>query len=371
MDPLTFIVVISIMFIFFNTLSVLRGGIKVIIYSGILTLSFNLFNFLIYPHFSIAVIYTTILIMSFTIFNLYSSNVLIQNIISNQMLNSAMDKLKSASEKIEVQNNFLVQQKEMIIHQSKEIRGSINYALRIQTAILPPDYHVIKCLPDSFIMYLAKDVVSGDFYFVDKVDDNIIFSAVDCTGHGVPGAMMSVIGYTLLDQAVKLKRMTKPSDILQFLDTGVTDILRQMTGESGVNDGMDLALCSLNIKTKEVQFAGAYNGMIYIHNGELKEIRADRFPIGSNFEGIADIYTNHTVQLESGDIIYLYSDGYADQFGGPKDKKFKYNQLDDLLFAIHKLPMDEQCEKLKSRYIEWKGDREQTDDVIVIGVKIL
>jgi serine phosphatase RsbU (regulator of sigma subunit) len=158
---------------------------------------------------------------------------------------------------------------------------------------------------------------------------------------------------------------------LQFLDSGVTEILRQMASESGVNDGMDLALCSLNMKTREVQFAGAYNCMIYIHKGELLEIRADKFPIGSNIEGVADIYNNHSVQLESGDLIYLYSDGYADQFGGPKDKKFKYNQLDDMLFANHKLPMNEQLDILKRRFIEWKGDKEQTDDVIVIGVKIL
>jgi serine phosphatase RsbU (regulator of sigma subunit) len=371
MEPLTFIVVISIMLIFFNTLSVLRGGIKVIIYSGFLTLSFNCYSYLIYQHFSIALLYTSVLILFFTIFNLYSSNVLIQSIVNNQMLKSTMDKLNSAIGKIEVQNEIVVQQKDKILHQNKEIGQSITYALRIQTAILPPDYHVKKCLPDSFIMYLPKDVVSGDFYYVDQVDDNIIFSAVDCTGHGVPGAMMSVIGYTILDQAVKLKRMTKPSDILQFLDSEVTKILRQMAGESGVNDGMDLALCTLNIKTKEVQFAGAYNSMVYIHKGELLEIVADKFPIGSNFEGIADNYTNHSVQLESGDLIYLYSDGYADQFGGPKDKKFKYNQLREMLLANHKLTMEEQCEKLHRRCMEWKGDREQTDDILVIGVKIL
>ena len=364
LEPAAFIVVMSIMFIFFNSLSTLRGGNRIIIFSGILTITLNCLNFVMFDSFSTTAIYTTVFIFFFSIFNLYAGNALIKNIVSNNMLNNALDKLKNAGDKIE-------NQRDKISHQNQEIRSSISYALRIQTAILPPDYHVKKCLSDSFVLYLPKDVVSGDFYFVDKVDDHILFSAIDCTGHGVPGAMMSVIGYTLLNQAIKLKRMTRPSEILEFLDCGVTETLRQMAGESGVNDGMDLALCSLNIKTNEVQFAGAYNSMIYIQNGELKEIRADKFPIGSNFDGVADIYTNHTVQLERGDLIYLYSDGYADQFGGPKDKKFKYNQLDEMLFANHNLPMDEQHDILKRRYMEWKGENEQTDDVIVIGVKIL
>jgi serine phosphatase RsbU (regulator of sigma subunit) len=370
-DPSNLVVVMSIMIIFFNTLSVLRGGIRIIIFSGILALILNFLNFLILGSLSSAVVYTSVFILLFTLFNLYAGSALIENIVSNDMLNRTMENLKGAGDKIEVQNNLLVSQRDQISSQNREIKDSISYALRIQTAILPPDYYVKKCLSDSFVLYLPKAVVSGDFYFVDKVDEHIVFSAIDCTGHGVPGAMMSVIGYTLLHQAIKLKRMTKPSDILEFLDSGVTDTLRQMAGESGVNDGMDLALCSLNTLTKEVQYAGAYNSMVFIRKGELMEIKADKFPIGSNFEGINDIYTNHSVQLATGDIIYLYSDGYADQFGGPKDKKFKYNQLNELLLTVHTLPMNEQFEKLKSRYQEWKGENEQTDDVIVMGVKIV
>jgi serine phosphatase RsbU (regulator of sigma subunit) len=284
-------------------------------------------------------------------------------------------------------NQLLKSQNAEILHQKNEITDSISYARRIQKAILPPDNMVERLLPSSFIFYKPKDVVSGDFYWVEEKNSLVMFAAVDCTGHGVPGAMMSVIGMNLLNQAVKEKGLIVPADILQHLDTGVTDTLRQSSGTESVKDGMDLSLCALNTKTLQLQFAGAFNNLWLVRKNiassyiissvnesffenHLLEIKADKFPIGSNLDGVADTYTNHTIQLQEGDCIYLYSDGFADQFGGPKGKKFKYNALKKLLVSLHDLSPTQQKEKLSRAFTDWQGNLEQVDDILVIGVKI-
>jgi serine phosphatase RsbU (regulator of sigma subunit) len=264
----------------------------------------------------------------------------------------------------------LNQRNEQLTEHQKEMDDSISYAERIQGAIMPPRALIKSSLPNSFIIYLPRDVVSGDFYFIEKVDDEVIFAAVDCTGHGVPGALMSVVGFNYLHQAVTEKGFTKPSDILSFLDEGVNDRLRQTDGESGVNDGMDLGLCSLNTKTKKLQYAGAYNPLYVVSNGELTEVKADKFPIGVNVDGVVDEYTNHTLQLKEGDCIYLFSDGYADQFGGPKGKKFKYRPLRKTLLDLNHLTMRDQKQQLISVFNNWKGDEYQVDDVLLMGVRV-
>lgn len=289
-------------------------------------------------------------------------------------------KRKEANELLKKQNNE-------ILHQKKEITDSINYAKRIQLSILPPDKMVKRLLPDAFIYYKPKDVVSGDFYWVEERNGLVMFAAVDCTGHGVPGAMMSVVGLNLLNRAVNEKDLTKPSDILQYLDVGVTDTLRQNQIEGGVKDGMDLSLCAYNPATLQLQYAGAFNNLWIVRKNfsashqvnpktetlfedSLLEIKADKFPIGSNTDGVADTYTNHTIQLQKGDCVYLYSDGYADQFGGSKGKKFKYNALKKTLISISHLSPAQQREELNNAYENWRGNLEQIDDVLVIGVCI-
>jgi serine phosphatase RsbU (regulator of sigma subunit) len=257
-----------------------------------------------------------------------------------------------------------------ITQQKKEITDSINYAKRIQESILPPIETWNRLLPDSFIFYRPKDIVSGDFYWIEQKNDHVCFAAVDCTGHGVPGALMSVVGFNLLTQAINEVNLIKPSEILKHLDAGVTKTLRQSEDGKGVKDGMDLSLCSLNLKTLELQYAGAFNSLYCVSDGVLTEIKADKFPIGVNLGGVVDNYTNHSIQLKKGDCIYLYSDGYADQFGGPKGKKFKYNQLKDLLGSISKLSIAEQRKIIESRFDLWKGDLEQIDDVVIIGVRV-
>ena len=269
----------------------------------------------------------------------------------------------------------------------QEITDSIRYALRIQLSIIPTNNHVKTLLPKSMIYYRPKDIVSGDFYWVDEFDDSVLFAAVDCTGHGVPGAMMSVIGLKLLNQAVQDKRLSVPADILQYLDAGVNSTLRQSYDPSAVKDGMDLAVCNLCYKTLTLQYAGAFNSMCLVRKNiantykttntrelffglDMLEIKSDKSPIGSNINDVADVFTNHTLQLQKDDCIYIYTDGFADQFGGPKGKKFKYNQLKEVLVLNAHLPIEEQRDCLDKTFKDWKGKQEQVDDVLVIGIKI-
>ncbi len=253
---------------------------------------------------------------------------------------------------------------------SKDILDSIRYAYRIQTAIAPPLYIVEKLLPKHFILYLPKDVVSGDFYFVSDFHDKVLFAAVDCTGHGVPGALMSVIGFNGLIQAVRDKHVDTPGKVLSFLDKSVNDILRQTHDESGVKDSMDLAVCSVDYKTNEVMYAGAFNPLYYVHQGELFEIKADKLPIGVNVDGVVDVFTDHKIQLIPGDAVYIFSDGYADQFGGKMNKKFKYNQLKEVILSCQDKSMPEQKIILEQTIRDWQGEEEQIDDILVMGVQI-
>ena len=280
-----------------------------------------------------------------------------------QELETVKNELAELKRQLEEEHNLLLESK-------KDLTDSISYAKRIQQAIMAPISVVETVLGNSFVLYLPKDVVSGDFYFVEEKGDDIFFSAVDCTGHGVPGALMSVVGFNYLHQAIMEKHIHEPNEILSYLDEGVNDRLRQTGGESGIKDGMDLGLCAFNRKTKVLQYAGAYNPLYLVTKDGLKETKADKLPIGMNDDGVVDIYTNHTYQLESGDCVYLFSDGYADQFGGPKGKKFKYKPLKKRFLEISSSQMDVQESQLKTTFYDWKGGLDQIDDVCVVGVRI-
>lgn len=258
-----------------------------------------------------------------------------------------------------------------ITHQKDEITDSINYARRIQDSILAPVHVVKQVIPDSFILYLPKDVVSGDFYWVEEENGHRIFAAVDCTGHGVPGALMSVVGFNLLNRAVKELHLTKPSDILQQLDYGVNKLLRQSESENTVKDGMDISLCSYLPESRTLQYAGVFNPLYIVRNGQILQVKADKTPIGVNVDGKVDTYTNHEMTMLPGDMIYLFSDGYADQFGGPEGKKFKYKKMRDLLVAISQYSPEEQEVRLRGEFNYWMGGLEQVDDVLVIGMRVV
>lgn len=258
-----------------------------------------------------------------------------------------------------------------ITHQKDEITDSINYARRIQDSILAPMHVVKQVIPDSFILYLPKDVVSGDFYWVEEENGHRIFAAVDCTGHGVPGALMSVVGFNLLNNAVKELHLTNPADILQQLDYGVNKLLRQSESENTVKDGMDISLCSYRPETRMLQYAGAFNPLYIVRKGQIIQVKADKSPIGVNVDGVVDTYTNHELQMQAGDMVYLFSDGYADQFGGPHGKKLKYRKFRELLVEISRFAPDEQEVRLRGEFNYWKGDLEQVDDVLIIGMRIV
>ncbi|MBN2348509.1 MAG: SpoIIE family protein phosphatase [Bacteroidales bacterium] len=246
---------------------------------------------------------------------------------------------------------------------NKDVTDSIRYAKRIQFAILPPDIP----FNNSIVFFKPKDIVSGDFYWSVVHNQKEFIAAVDCTGHGVPGAFMSFIGYNSLNKIVKELNITQPAAILNQLNDEVATTLHQK-GKDIVNDGMDIAMVSFDRKTRELEYSGAFNPLYLIRNDELIETKANRFSIGRSTERNNE-FTNHSIKIKSGDVIYIFSDGYADQFGGPDNKKFKTYNLKELFLKIHKKPMNEQLEILESTFFQWMGENDQIDDILIIGRK--
>jgi len=259
-------------------------------------------------------------------------------------------------------------QNEKISELYEEVTDSIKYAKGLQEAILPPDEFVEKVMPDSFVLYKPKDIVSGDFYWIEEKKDKVYFAAVDCTGHGVPGAFMSIVGYNALNEA--LRTNDDPGGILDALNKGISKTLHNNAMGSTTKDGMDLALCCYDKKTKQLEYAGAYNPLYLIRDGEIEQLKADKFAIGSYYEDKTKKYTNHVIQLQEKDYIYVFSDGYADQFGGPKGKKFMYKRFRDYLLTLNGKSMNAQRDFLNNTIEHWRGPLEQVDDILVIGMHV-
>ncbi len=257
-----------------------------------------------------------------------------------------------------------------IEEQKKHIMDSIYYARRIQTAILPANSLLDECFRDYFIFYLPKDIVSGDFYWMHEADNLIMVSAIDCTGHGVPGAFMSIVGFNQLNNAVNVQKARKASDILNELNKGVISTLNENVSETSIKDGMDMALCVFDFARKKVEFAGANNPMLLIRGDETFKYKGDRLPIGAFIENRTQEFTNNEIDLRNGDMIYMFSDGYADQFGGPDNKKFFGKRFEKLLFEIHEKPLKVQKEILYNTLKEWMGENDQVDDILVIGIRV-
>lgn len=265
---------------------------------------------------------------------------------------------------------YQIEEKNAVIEeQHKSITDSIVYAKRIQQAMLPSLSELRRTFPDSSVLYKPKDIVSGDFYWVEHRSGTTLFAAVDCTGHGVPGAFMSIVGHNLLNQAVKQNGKTLPADILHELNAGLYETLRQSTDAASVKDGMDMALCAFEESTLTLRFSGANNPIYLVREGVLQEIKGDKQPVGFPANEFKP-FTTHSIQLSKGDAIYLFSDGYADQFGGEKGKKFKYRQMQELILSIHEKPMQEQMQLLNDTIEQWKGKLEQVDDILVMGIKV-
>lgn len=273
-------------------------------------------------------------------------------------------------EKVKERTLKIEKQKEEIEEQKKHIMDSIYYARRIQNAILPSVAAIDCQFRDYFILYLPKDIVSGDFYWMYSADGLCMISAVDCTGHGVPGAFMSIVGYNQLNNAVNVRKARSASIILDELNAGVINTLNESNTESSIKDGMDMALCVFNFRESKLEYAGANNPMILIREEEVQLIRGDRFPIGVYEGGASKPFTNNKIDIIKGDCIYLFSDGYPDQFGGPDNKKFMLRRFQEMLGEVHKLPMVQQKEILIQRLNDWRGANEQVDDILVIGIRV-
>ncbi|MCX6295308.1 MAG: SpoIIE family protein phosphatase, partial [Bacteroidetes bacterium] len=277
---------------------------------------------------------------------------------------------KILEEKVDERTEELAIKNAELAEKNKDITDSIRYAKRIQEAILPPEHVIKNAFQNSFVFSKPKDIVSGDFYWLEKKEDEILFAAVDCTGHGVPGALMSIVGSNILNQAVHENIAIIPARLLDKLNKGVSETLNQTSEDTKLRDGMDIALCSINFKSMELQYAGAYNPLLIIRGKELIEVKADNIAIGSYTETQQQHYTNHIIPLQKGDTIYIFSDGFADQFGGPDGKKFKLTQFKTMLMNLNGVSMDQQKIALARSIDEWRGVLQQVDDMLVIGVRV-
>lgn len=269
---------------------------------------------------------------------------------------------KILEEKVEERTQELAQK-------NKDITSSIQYAKRIQLAILPPLEQVYKYFPDSFILYKPKDIVSGDFYWFGVKEGKKIIAAVDCTGHGVPGAFMSMIGHNLLNQIIGENGITQPGEILNALHRGVQAALKQGTNVVDTSDGMDVAICCFDSANNTLEYAGAYRPLFIVNQDKFNKIDADKNPIGGSQLDADRKFTSHKFALKKGDTVYMASDGYADQFGGEKGKKFMVKRFNELLLAMQSESMADQAKTLDQTFENWRGDFQQIDDILVIGIR--
>jgi len=285
-------------------------------------------------------------------------------------ISAQRDSLEEQRNMLSDANASLQQAYTEIEEKNRHIEDSIRYAKRIQNAILPPDQYVRRLFTDYFILYMPKDIVSGDFYWVSHTENKAFIAAVDCTGHGVPGAFMSIVGHDRLNFAVNVEDANRPAAILNSLNKGVTDTLRQTRSEISVKDGMDIALISIDFDKNKLEYAGAFNPLYHIRDNELQQIPANKFPIGAFVGEELNKFTNHQLDLKSGDVLYVFSDGYPDQFGGPRNKKFMTKRFRELLVEINNQPMKEQKETLTTQIHDWMGENDQVDDILIIGIRI-
>ena len=430
----TFGLLVTIMLVFFNTLSVLRTDKRIVIYSGILTVLFNAALLISIDlgtenNVNMLVGYSTFFIIILSIFNLWVSDQILQSFLANkelalanneieqknEELNQLVEEISSQRDEIEAQRDTVEQQKQHIEIIHNEVEQSIDYAMRLQQSILPDEKLLAKYISDYFVFFRPKDKVSGDFYWWAHIENYTIITAADCTGHGVPGAFMSMLGTSFLREIVQKEYVTHTGVILRKLRKEIIKALKQK-GESGEQkDGMDMAIISINHETNTVQFSGANNPLYIVKSEEetviarrndeaistnneqiatpsarnddknkqiasgltlamtnndygLYEIKPDKMPIAI-YEKM-DNFTAHEIYIEKGDQLYLFSDGFADQFGGPKGKKFKYKPFKQLIINNCQLTMTEQKEIFEKTFNGWVQGYEQIDDVTIMGIKL-
>lgn len=299
---------------------------------------------------------------------------------ANKLLEQKNVELTDKNEHIRIQNqelnkkNHQIEEQHTLLEKKNiQITDSINYASRIQRAILPSQRAIMKKFPESFIFYMPRDIVSGDFYWFTKHDNKVFLAAVDCTGHSVPGAFMSMIGNTLLNEIVNEKNVFEPAKILEHLNAGIIATLNQEVeeDEDSPDDGMDISLCQLDYVKKEITLAAANHYIFTVVDNKLDVVEGDIFSIGGQWSEFIDTeFTNNIIPMKKDMSIYMFSDGYADQFGGDEGRKFMIDRFQQLISDNCHLPMSEQWEVLNSTFTEWKKDHKQIDDILVIGIKL-
>ncbi|MFW6218681.1 MAG: ligand-binding sensor domain-containing protein [Bacteroidota bacterium] len=264
----------------------------------------------------------------------------------------------------------IARQKEELILKNKNITDSINYAKRIQEALLPSEKAFAKILKDSFVLHKPKDIVSGDFYWINEVDNKIFLAAVDCTGHGVPGAFMSIIGFELFRRITNNLKISNPAEILKMINEDFEELFNDVDNIT-LRDGMDIAFSVIDKKERKLTYAGAFNPIYLIRENKIIEVKGERFSVGLDDQGPDNhpVFKNHEIEIQDDDVFYMFSDGYADQFGGPDGKKFKYRRFRHLLLSIHKLSMSEQKDYLNDTIEAWKGHLDQVDDILILGFR--
>jgi serine phosphatase RsbU (regulator of sigma subunit)/tetratricopeptide (TPR) repeat protein len=282
--------------------------------------------------------------------------------------------ISEQKDQVEIQKEEIEFQKVILETRNKEVTDSINYAKRLQDAILPPESFIKRFLPESFFFYKPKDIVAGDFYWMEVLDkDSVLIAAADCTGHGVPGAIVSVVCSNALNRTVKEFKVNEPGKILDktrelVIETFERKDLLNTPVSSEVKDGMDISLCSINKRTMELKWSGANNPLWIVRDKKIIEYKANKQPIGKVDAPVP--FTTHSIQLEKNDLVYLFSDGFADQFGGDKGKKFKLANLKELFVLHSHLPMKQQMMNIASTLESWQGKAEQVDDILIIGIRI-
>jgi len=274
--------------------------------------------------------------------------------------------------KLEANIEQMSEQRQIIEDSNRKMLDSIRYAKRIQRSILPAHNTLKELFPASFVFYQPKDIVSGDFYFSTRKMGRSFLAAVDCTGHGVPGAFMSLIAHNQLTRAIKEYAILEPARILHWAEKGLSALLSNSADFSEQGDGMEIGLLAIDHKKSVLEYSGAHRPLYRISKGQLLEYRGEPFSIGPVQQAfdIQKRFTNHTIPMVEGDIFYLFSDGYVSQFNGQTGKKYMTSRFKSFLLAIHTLPMDEQKEMLRNEYENWRGDSSQLDDLLVIGVRI-
>ncbi|NJL12316.1 MAG: SpoIIE family protein phosphatase [Microscillaceae bacterium] len=319
-----------------------------------------------------------ILLAAFVFFRLYRQKTYINRRLAqqNEAIQQQSERIMEHQQEMERVNKMLILQNyeitlknEAIENQNQDIKDSIEYAQRIQSAMLPSAEKLQKILPDHFILFKPKDIVSGDFYWIHQEADQVLVAVVDCTGHGVPGAFMSLIGNELLNDIIIQRKIFSPEKVLDELHQRVRFALNQ--GETQNKDGMDLALCRIDYQKKELLFAGAYNPVMVVQGGQLRIIAGDNNPIGGwHSQGVSRQFKNKTIPLEEETLVYLYSDGYQDQFGGPQGRKLMKSRFRKLIESIHKEPMPLQHRVLEKTIGNWMQGHAQVDDILVMGIRI-